>query len=266
MSSSIFENDSLENESRSDTFEEIEGVEAPLAEQIPKKLLKQLQKEKVGLQVVDLWQQANANRQDWLTRQKSLAEEIDEFIEPLYSPSLKWSSTLHFPVALTVCKTYHARMYSATLGQDPPFTTTARKEANTERAPLVQELMRYGVRDWANHNKGIEEPVDEGIWSWVTAGTVIWKMGWEKDLSRYLDVERRAKTAVRVEIDPATEREVEKEIVVGFEEVEVEKAKVLFNGPSVYRVFPEDIVLVDLNLMSLEPKLAGHGDDGSGAE
>jgi hypothetical protein len=244
--SSLFQSSANElEEGRTGSFKDLEGVEVPLSEQIPAKLLKFCQKQKVGTKIVELWQQANADRAEWLARQKELLREIDEFIDPLYNPPLNWSSTLHFPTILTVCKTYHARMYAATLGQDPPFTTTARKEANTDRVSLVQDLMRYAVKDWANHYTGIEVPIDDGIWSWVTSGTVIWKTAWERDLSRYLDVVRKPKMGFRVAVDPTTGQEQEVQTQVGTEEVEIERAKVIFEGPEVYRVFPEDFVIID---------------------
>jgi hypothetical protein len=241
-----FSDNGLQNGERGDNFEQEEGVEAPLSDQIPQKLLKQLQKEDVGKKVVELWNQANNSRSVWLQRQRTFLEELDEFVDPIYTAPLEWSSTLHFPVAFTISKTYHARMFAAVFGQDPPFTTRARKEANVDRAPLIQELMRYTVRDWANYNKGIEDPIDAGIWRWITSGTVVWKLAWEKRFSRYIDVMKEQKQVVSFEVDPETgiDRPVSKIVT---EEKEVERAAVTYNGPCVYPVLPEDIVIIGGN-------------------
>jgi len=88
-------------------------------------------------------------------------------LKPIYDAPYSWSSTLHMPTAYTLCRSFHSRMLSALLSQDPPFTVKARKEANSDRAPLVQEFMTYVVNDWVNDNTGYEEVMDRWIWAWV---------------------------------------------------------------------------------------------------
>src|SRR5689334_19702484 len=75
-------------------------------------LTRKLEELGIGEKVVNLWNSASAERQEWLDRQAKFLPEIDEFIDPIYAPALDWSSTIHLPTILTMCKTFHARMFS----------------------------------------------------------------------------------------------------------------------------------------------------------
>ena len=39
----------------------------------------------------------------------------------------------------------------------------ARKEANTDRVQLIQDLMQYTLKEWANNNQVIEPEIDKFI-------------------------------------------------------------------------------------------------------
>lgn len=222
---------------------EAPNIEAPLREQIPESLLKKLKSDdlRIGHEVINRWDQANANRARQLDRQRKLLLELDEFMDPIYTKPQQWMSDLHLPVAYTICKTFHARMYEALLRQRPYFDTKARKEANLERAPVVQDLMWYTVSKWANNNQGIESSVDDFIWAWVTQGRGIWKTRWEKEYTRFVDVEEtivpgagEVRDGQLVPTETIIERPIKRDIEI-------------FNGPVWEHVDQEDIVIVGGN-------------------
>jgi hypothetical protein len=151
-----------------------------------------------------------------------------------FSPSLT--------TILTACKAYHARMYAALMGIDPPFTMRARKAAFADQAMLTEELMRYTLKDWCNDHEGVEDDVDRWLWDWVTKGCGILRARWEKRFTRFMDVDVQRIDDVEMEIDdqgnkyPVTKvREIEKEVV---------RTEEVFNGPTLRRVSIEDFVIV----------------------
>src|SRR5688572_6823816 len=119
----------------------LKDVEVSLREQQLESLAKKLEELGEGARTVEIWNQGNARRQEWLTRRERLLEHYDEFIKPIYTATNSWSSTLHLPIALIHAKTLHARFLAALMGVDPPFTVTARKATNQDRSLLVQNLM-----------------------------------------------------------------------------------------------------------------------------
>ena len=218
-------------------------VTASLRDQQLDDLARKLDDDNVGQKIVNMWFQANADRSEWLQRQEKYLQEIDEFINPIYEQAMDWSSNLHLPVILTVCKTMHARFYAALLGIDPPFVVRSRKAANADRAMLIEELMRYTLRDWCNKHDGVEEQVDRWLWDWVVRGVGLLKCRWHKEFTRFKDVETEQIEDVTLDMDPATGesipvpvmREVEREVV---------KTEEVFNGPMLERVPIEDLVIV----------------------
>lgn len=217
---------------------------ASLREQIPAKLQKKLKNLGIAEQITDMWNSGNATRSEWLDTQASLLYEFEEFIEPIYQPAMSWSSTMHMPIAYTLCRTFHSRMLSALLGFDPPFTTAARKEANSDRAPLIQELMRYAHKDWANDNKGLEEVLDRWLWAWVTGGRGIIKYKWNTKFSKFVDVIEVSKAGpTTYEVDPATGAEIAIPSIVMVEE-EAEQVIKTFDGPQAELVNIEDVLII----------------------
>ncbi len=219
-------------------------VVVPLREQIQEKLLRKLNDLNEGQKTVEVWHMGNARRADWLDRQNKLLSEYDEFLEPIYSATQAWSSTLHLPIALTVAKTFHARFLSALLSVDPPFTVKARQAANEERAMLIQDLMRYTLQSWVNEYQGIDEVADGWIWNWVTRGCGILKARWDRKFTRFMDVVEEEEVLSTLQmIDPETGsiQEIPQVRLVEREEV-VEKE--VFAGPMLENVPPEDILIV----------------------
>lgn len=225
--------------------DEAEGLQvtASLRDQQIAKLANKLIDLDIPSKVVSLWNKENADRSDWFDRQENFLREVDEFIEPIYTPATDWSSTIHLPTILTICKTYHARMMTALWGIDPPFVVRARTAANEDRAMLIEQLMRYTLRDWANEYEGVEEELDKWLWDWILKGNGILKGRWAKKFTRFLDVEVDEVQDVRLEMDPETGdsapvpfvREVEREVV---------RTEVVCDGPMLECVPLEDVVII----------------------
>jgi hypothetical protein len=243
MSISTLQNDhEVIDEGRKKTLDG-EIPQVSLRDQIPAKLFKKLNKIKIGETVSHIWQIGTTNRMEWLESQRSLLNEFEEFLEPISEAPYSWSSTLHLPIAYTLCRTFHSRMNAAILSMDPPFTVVARKEANTDRAPLVQELMRYAFKDWANCYKGLDNVIDKWIWSWVTSGRGILKYKWEERFSRFIDVvEVQKQGPNRYEVDDQGNEVV----IPTMEMVEEEQERVIpsFIGPWVESKQQEDVLIV----------------------
>lgn len=207
-----------------------------------KKLLKKLRDENYGKDVRSMWAIANSHRAEWLNRQEAFLNEYDEFIEPIYARPTEWASATHLPIALTVAKTYHARFFSAIFTHDIPFTVSARKGANSEREQLVEDLMGYAVKDWANDYQGIEDEIDKALWQWVTRGVFLTKNGWEKRYSQFIDIVKKPVSKIAVVQGPNGENiPVETK-----EEVDSEEDVTLldFDGPTLRNINAEDLAII----------------------
>lgn len=218
-------------------------VTASLRDQQIAKLATKLIDLDIPSKVVGMWNKENADRSAWFDRQEEFLREVDEFIEPIYTPATDWSSTIHLPTVLTVCKTYHARMLTALWGIDPPFVVRSRSSANEDRQFLVEQLMRYTLRDWCNEYEGVEEELDKWLWDWIIRGNGILKGRWSKKFTRFMDVESEQVEDVRLELNPETGNsepvpymtEVEKEVV---------RTEEVFNGPCLEQTPLEDVVII----------------------
>lgn len=220
-------------------------VVVPLKEQINRKLVSKLNELGAGQKTVDIWTLGNARRADWLERQYTFLEEYDEFINPIYGKTEDWQSTLHLPIALTVAKTYHSRMFEALVGIDPPFTVKSRKAANVDRAALVQELMRYALNSWCNNYRGIEEVIDAWLWSWVTRGCGILKARWDRQFSQYMDIQEGTEASEEVNVlHPITGQPTPISVLRKVEK-EVKVVREVFNGPVFQYVPAEDVLIVN---------------------
>lgn len=218
-------------------------IEASLRDQIPEKLAKALNKLKIGKKVVSIWDTGNANRTQWLARQEEYLSDWDEFLVSSAEGPFQHSSSLHIPMPLIVAKTLHARFLQAILNQDPPFSLKARQEANSERAELVQNVLNYTIKEWANFNNGADEAIDLWIWDWITTGVGLLKQRWEVEYTRFIDVELTPVAGVPEFITGPEGEEITLPTVV-MEEKEVARTKKVFEGPVIERTAPEDVLIV----------------------
>jgi len=216
----------------------VKKSETPLRERIVDELVTLLKEKDIGQKIATNWEKYNGFRQEQLDRQRILLEELDEFMDPIYSKPQEWMSDLHMPTAYTICKTFHARMFSAIMDQDPSFQVKSRTEANVERAELVQEIMRYTVDSWANNNTGIANTMDEFIWEWCTTGRGILKMRWEKEYTRFVDIEEFDEPGP----DKVVNGQMRPQIRKG--ERPVKKDELIFDGPMWDQVPDEELLIV----------------------
>lgn len=218
-------------------------VTVPLREQVSEMLVSKLIELGEGARTRELWQLGNSERMDWLERQQELLQHYDEFISPIYDATQDWSSTLHLPIVLTVCKTYHARMLAALLSVDPPFTMKARSSANSDRTETVQEFVRYALLSWANRYCGIEEVADKWLWAWITKGRGILKNRWERSFTRYVDVVSGQRQVGAIAVP---DQEGVLQVVPQMEDFEEEREVVVntFDGPMIEFVRNEDVLIL----------------------
>jgi len=222
--------------------ERLRGAEAPLVDQIPEKLAKKLDELEFGQKMVEAWSVANANRQERLNRMEDLLRDWDEFIEPTAEGPFTGSSTLHLPMTLTVVKTVHARFLQAILGIDPYFTAKPRREDAVDRAQLVQELMGYTLKDWANHGNGVDDVIDGWVWDWAAYGSGILKERWLTEYTSFMDVVMKPRVAAETVTLPDGQEQILQRIIV--EEKEERVTKKCFEGPIFDLVKEEDFVML----------------------
>ncbi len=211
--------------------EPLKGEDAPLRDRIVQKLYDTLVEKNVGQIVDDLWRKGNSDRTESLKRQQAYLEHIDDFMLPDTSGPYSGASQVHLPIAFTIVKTFHARMFQAVMGIEPPFFVKARNIGARDRVQVVSDTMRYYIGDGANHGKGIEEIVDRWLWDWIAGGVGYKKWRWDVRYARYIDV-----VETQVSQGPgAPMKTVEKEMPV---------TRKCFEGPVCDLVNYEDIVTV----------------------
>ena len=224
------------------TRKPMEGIEAPLRDQVVQKLLDKLNDERLGEKLCQIWEVENSNRGLMLERQQLYLASWDNFVPEEVAGPFEGSSNLHLPVTFTACKTLHARMFQAILGVDPPFTMKPRRADSVEATDVVDQLMTYAIKEWVNEGKGLEDVVDGWLWDWITTGTGILKAGWDVKHEKFIDVVKipyqsqqivEVPGGQRVPVPVTRFREKEKEVVIE-----------RFRGPRVEHVRLEDYIQV----------------------
>jgi len=221
----------------------LKDVDANKRDQIPSKLLDKLEELEVGRKVDELWNLGNTDRAEWLQRQEEYLADWDEHVVSTSEGAFTGASTLHLPIPLIVCKTVHARFLQAILGIDPYFTVKSRTAALTDRAPAIQELMSYTLKDWVNYYTGIDEALDAWLWDWVTTGCGLMKARWDTQYERFVDVVTEIKQDFEYQVDPETGQEVRVPKMVQ-EEVEKAVTKLKFAGPVFEHRHVEDVLFI----------------------
>lgn len=216
---------------------------ASMRDQIPAKLLKKLEKDDFGVRIQKIWIRGNSDRAWWLERQQLYLGDWDEFLVRDAEGPFEGASNLHIPVTYNVCKAYHARMLQAITADDFQIPVKARREDHKSREVMVQDVLRYTLKDWANHHKGVYRVLDAWVWSWVTTGIGLAKWRWDVKYTRFVDVDVVPKAGVpRFEVD-----ENGKEVAVPniqLVEQEVTKTITCFDGPVLDHISAEDLLWV----------------------
>ena len=220
---------------------EYEGIDAPLRDQIPTKLLARAEELGLGSKVEQLWHRANADRSNWLQRQQTYLANWDEFLVGDSTGPFQQSSNLHLPMPFIVAKTYHARMLQSLLTNDP--IARPRREDVVEKGQVVSDVVRYALSDWSNHNHGVDETLDTWIWDWVTTGVGILKWRWDKQYISFVDVEEETVPGPPEEV-VAPDGSIVRRPTSVTREREVRRRKEIFDGPVLEHVRGEDLLLI----------------------
>jgi hypothetical protein len=218
----------------------LKDVDAPLRDQIDEKLLKKLEEDDFGRKVVDVYTTANSERSDRLKRRQTYLSDWDNFVEQDADNTGSGTSNLHIPVTFTVLKTYHARIYQA-LSSNMPAPKARRPDA-LEREKLVEETMKYTLKDWANEYEGIDKTLDAWIFEWVAYGSGTLKTRWECKYEKFVDVVNVQGQETRFQVDEAG-NEVAIQVPTVKEE-EQERIIKSFEGPVCDFIPEEDLVVV----------------------
>lgn len=204
------------------------------------KLAKKLNELEFGRKAVSIWQTGNADRADWLMRQRDYLAQWDEFLDNEDVATGPWAeaSNIHLPLTLTACRAVHARMYAALLGVQPPFVAKPQTDADTVAQPMVDGVMAYTLREYMNNNQGVEEVVDKWLWNWITTGVGLLKTRWDRKFTRLVDVVEKQVPDIEIDAEGNQTR------VIKVVEQEQTVTKKLFDGPAVDIILPEDLLIV----------------------
>jgi hypothetical protein len=215
-------------------------IEAPLRDQIDQKLLAKLKDDKFAEKVVEIWNRANGERSERLQRRQTYLSDWDNFADASSDGPYEGTSNLHVPVTLTVLKTYHARILQALLSNMP--APKARRPDSIEREKVVEEIMKYAVKDWANEYDGIDSVLDSWVFEWCAYGSGTLKSRWECKYEKFIDVVTEHGQETRFVAGPdGNEAAVQ---VPTSKEVEKERVIKIFEGPQADFVPEEDFVCV----------------------
>lgn len=225
---------------RKNTFKTVEEIEASLRDQISTKLLTSLNEKEIGQKIRKIWYGANAQRRNWLERQKEFLSDIDRFPESDAEGVFEMTSNLHIPMPFIVVKTFHARMMQALLAFDPILKP--RRSDSVQAAMMLSELLRYTKEDWANEYEGLLEVLDEWIWTWCSTGVGILKTRWLRQFSRFEDVE----DDIEMSVETKTDNQGFRHLVPSKTTKQVIKEKTVktYEGPQVDFIQAEDLVMV----------------------
>lgn len=224
---------------------------ASLRDQLQKQLLNKARDMDLGQKVCSMWLRGTSDRQEWLNNQLDFLADIDEFVNIEPQGLFRSSSNLHIPVSLWTAKAYHARMLQTLLNPDPQFSMKARVSAFSDSADDIHQFMRFTLMDWANNRKGVEEALDQWVWSWITTGIGYKKWRWDTQWRRYRDIE----TIVVEGPSKIILDEEGNEVSVPtskLEEREVVKEEKVFDGPCCEFRPIEDILVVGRDMTDVE--------------
>ncbi len=219
----------------------IEGIEAPLKDQIDKKLFKKLVEDEFGKELSDIWRRGNAERSEYLKRRQLWLSDWDNFLPQATESEESYAgfSNLHIPLTFTVGKTYHARALQAVAAVDP--RPVARHPASMEREQMIADVMRYTLKDYANEYRGIQRTLDTWLWYCVMEGVSTIKPLWSRKFEQFVDVVKVPRLKTVFVPTPEGERSVP---VLSLEEEEQLQTVPVFDGPQVDHVNEEDLLVV----------------------
>jgi hypothetical protein len=152
-----------------------------------------------------------------------------DFITTGMSPVFDGAHDVHIPMAFEKIKAMHARIYQAVLGISPPFTIQPRDQIAEIQRFEKEQLLSFLILDYANEGNGWEATVDKDIWNFVADGTSVTKQPWLRDVRKFMDVEEVFKGFKNGKAE--------------YEEKEIEKEEVIYDGPMLANVALEDFYI-----------------------
>jgi hypothetical protein len=218
----------------------LKNVEAPLRDQIPRKLLATLRDQQLTQKIDKAMNLGDSDRAEWLERQKEYLSDWDEFLEATAEGPFEGSSNLHIPMTLIVCRALHARFLQALLGVDPYFSLKARTEGMMDRAAVVSDVLSYALKSWSNHYQGVEATIDAFVWNWITTGSGLLKQRWGCVYESFVDVIDEEVEATP-QYDGKTNSLIPRKAKRG---VEKRVTKKVFEGPVFEVVNAEDVLII----------------------
>ena len=229
---------------RKNTFKDSDELTVTAAprDQILKELKTSLDDDNMGSTIVEKWYQANADRQEWMDRQKDYLQTWDEFLVSTDNGPYEGSSSLHLPMPLVVAKTLHARFLQALVGFEPFFQARSRTSALVEKQDLIEDVMMYYLKDKANYDQGAVAAIDKWVWDWITIGSGVLKLRWDVSLEKYKDIEESFEVDMVQEVDDEGNI-VEIPKIQRFEEP-IDRIEKTFEGPVFETINFEDICIV----------------------
>jgi hypothetical protein len=225
--------------------------EESLRDKIVKVLYNKVKEEELGIKIKALWDQANSDRTDWLDRQEEYLSDWDEFLDIEPQGIFETSSNLHVPMPLWVTRTYHARFMQTLLNPEPSLSIKARRAAFSDIVTDIEALMRHALVDWANYNEGVDEALDQWVWSWVTTGLGYLKWRWDKRFVTYRDVEKFVQEGIPKYVNDEEGNIIEVP-TVSVREQEVKKTDKVFDGPILEFIPVEDVVVIGPDICDVD--------------
>lgn len=195
----------------------------------------------MGRKVVSEWNIANRERSDFLKRREGwLASWRSLTPNPKDGP---WenSANFHVPIQLTFGKSIHSRLWQMFSDQRGMYGVMARRTAFKDKQDSVKEFMDFVLSSWANNKTGTRDTFDDMLWDMVFDGSGYLKLGWNRYVHQYLDVEEALETEETLVFDREnlTGRSDLKQKVV---EEEVVKEEIV-ETPAISAIPIEDVVL-----------------------
>ena len=244
---SEIQNDQEVSEKRKNTLKAEESVR----DQIDKALYKDLDEEEIALKVNSLWNSANADKTEWLDRQEEYLSQYDEFLDIDPQGLFETSSNLRVPMTLWVSRTYHSRFLQTLISPEPSLSVKARRSEYMDVEQDIEDFLKYTLTEWINKNKGIEETLDQWVWSWITTGIGYIKNRWHKEYQRYVDVvETEVEGPTQFVIGPdGNEVEVPTKVK---QENAVKVSKEIHNCPMGDFILAEDLAVIGEDIVDID--------------
>jgi hypothetical protein len=214
-------------------------VELNLRYRIPKKLanLEEVKYTKIATYIDQQIESSQDERTEFIDRLANYREIWTNFQRTGLNPAFEGASDVHVPLAFSHIKAMHARIYNAVMGMDPIFSLKPRTAVSEEKQETKETILNWAVTDFANNGDGWEAAIDQDIWSFVADGTSVTKQPWKRDVRKFVDVEEKLIRPIQLDDNGHPK----------YEEKEVEREEIVYDGPMLETVKLEDFYIIGDN-------------------